>query len=298
MKKILFPTDFSPTANNAFIYALQLADKIDASITTLHVYNQNDFYITERGNINPQTLECIYESIDMDKFENYRDAIPALRTIAENAKMGHIEIHHVMEEGPVIPKILKVAKEGVYDLIVMGTKGAGWIREVFLGTVTAEVMERATCPVFAVPEDAQFDGKFSKIAMATEYKNEEREMLNRILELTADFDAHIYLLNVDVAGVGFYDDQKKAFMESFKDVPRLHFKTIEDLDILSGLNDYLEEHRVDVICMMVHKRNFFQELFKYSLAKTMTYHSKTPILSFQAHAMNVNMPPKEMKKSV
>lgn len=298
MKKILFPTDFSPTANNAFIYALQLADKINASITTVHVYNQNDFYIAERGNITPHALDRIYESIDMDKFENYKDAIPVLRTIAENVRLSHIELKHVMEEGPVIPKILKVANEEDYDLIVMGTHGAGWIQEVFLGTVTAEVMERAACPVLAVPDEAQFDGKFSKIGMATEYKNEEREMLNRILELTSDFDAHIYLLNVDAAGVGFYEDQKQAFMESFKDVPRLHFKTIEDLDILSGLNDYLEQHRLDVICMMVHKRNFFQELFKFSLAKSMTYHSKTPILSFQAQSLDTNKPLEKMKKSV
>ncbi|MEL6275916.1 MAG: universal stress protein, partial [Bacteroidota bacterium] len=38
MKKILFPTDFSPAATQAYIYALQLAKAIDASIVTLHAY--------------------------------------------------------------------------------------------------------------------------------------------------------------------------------------------------------------------------------------------------------------------
>jgi nucleotide-binding universal stress UspA family protein len=38
MKKILFPTDFSETSNNAFVYALQLAKNIDAEVVTLHVY--------------------------------------------------------------------------------------------------------------------------------------------------------------------------------------------------------------------------------------------------------------------
>ena len=38
MKRILFPTDFSEVSNNAFIYALKLADSINAEIVTMHVY--------------------------------------------------------------------------------------------------------------------------------------------------------------------------------------------------------------------------------------------------------------------
>ena len=36
-KKILFPTDFSAPASNAFRYALSLADKLEANIEILHV---------------------------------------------------------------------------------------------------------------------------------------------------------------------------------------------------------------------------------------------------------------------
>ncbi len=37
INKILFPTDFSACAQNAFQHALTLADKMDASIHLLHV---------------------------------------------------------------------------------------------------------------------------------------------------------------------------------------------------------------------------------------------------------------------
>jgi nucleotide-binding universal stress UspA family protein len=39
MKKILFPTDFSIPANNAFSYAVALAKDLGATIDILHVYN-------------------------------------------------------------------------------------------------------------------------------------------------------------------------------------------------------------------------------------------------------------------
>ena len=284
MKKILFPTDFSEPANNAFIYALQLAEKLKASITTLHIFSHPEIHI-ERGGINPEALQHIYESIDMDEFENYKDSVPALRSIAEKEKLTHIELYHIMEDGPVIPKIIQKAKEGSYDLIVMGTKGAGWVKEIFLGTITGEVMERASCPVLAVPEEAKFDGKINKIAVATEFKKEEKLHLQKVIELADAFEAHVYCLNVDLAGIQFYEKQKAEFTRYFKDTPRLHFKTIEGFDIMTALNDYLEKYRMDILSMVIHKRNFIQEFFKYSMAKTMSYHTKTPILTFQSHAL-------------
>lgn len=298
MKKILFPTDFSAPANNAFVYALQMADKLKASITTIHIYNQNEIYLPERVNIDPKTLQHIYESIDMDKFENYKDSIPSLRAIAEKENMEHIELYHVMEEGPVIPKIIQWAKKDDFDMIIMGTKGAGWIKEVFLGTIAAEVMEHANCPVLAVPLEARFDGKINKIAVATEFKPDEKIMLQKVLELAAAFDAHVYCLNVDLAGIKFYAEQKEEFITFFKDIPHLHFKTIEGFDVLTALNEYLEKYRMDMLCMLVHKRNFIQEFFKYSIAKTMSYQSKTPILSFQAHALKNDKPASKKVKSV
>jgi nucleotide-binding universal stress UspA family protein len=285
MKKILFPTDFSESANNAFVYALQLADKLNASITTIHIFNHPEIYI-ERGGIHAEALEHIYESIDMEEFENYKDSIPALRAIAEKENLSHIELYHVMEDGAVIPKITRLAKEGSFDMIVMGTKGAGWVKEIFLGTIAGEIMEHADCPVLAVPEKANFDGKINKIAVATEFKAEEKFLLQKVLDLAAAFDAHVYCLNVDLAGIQFYTEQKEEFIKSFIDSPRLHFKTIEGLEIMTALNDYLEKHRMDLICMVIHKRNFIQEFFKYSIPKTMSYHAKIPILSFPKNVLD------------
>ena len=37
IKKILFPTDFSECANNAFVYALMMADKMEADIEVVHI---------------------------------------------------------------------------------------------------------------------------------------------------------------------------------------------------------------------------------------------------------------------
>ena len=48
MKTILFPTDFSPHANNAFAYALHMAELLGAELLLLHAYhytNTGNFFI-------------------------------------------------------------------------------------------------------------------------------------------------------------------------------------------------------------------------------------------------------------
>ena len=120
MKKILFPTDFSDTSKNAFLYALKLADNIGAEIITLHVYElpQADYI-----DVSAYLYE-IYEVTEFSNFENYRDEVPALRNIAEANDLGHIKISNVLENGNLISKIIEISNAENIDYIVMGTKGA------------------------------------------------------------------------------------------------------------------------------------------------------------------------------
>ena len=55
----------------------------------------------------------------MEEFENYKDSIPALREIAKKENLSHVELFHVMEDGAAISKIIELAKEGDFDMIVI-----------------------------------------------------------------------------------------------------------------------------------------------------------------------------------
>ena len=71
MKKILFPTDFSATSNKAFIYALNIADHLGATITTLHVYQKP----IEAQNYPGVDTQEIFKDFDLAEFQNYKDAL-------------------------------------------------------------------------------------------------------------------------------------------------------------------------------------------------------------------------------
>ncbi len=282
MRKILFPTDFSPVADNAYVYALALARRMGATLITMHAYQIEQI----RGAALPNTLAEIYESIQWEEFENYKDYVPHLRRIAEEHGFGEVPQYHVLIQGRPLEAIISVASEEGVDLIVMGTKGASGLKEVVFGSVTGEVMENAPAPVLAVPEEAHFDGKFDRIAVTTEFAAEEKKALYKVLEFAAWFDnPAISVIHVDVGHVESIAHRMEAFKKEFEGKPGLEFVVIDATTIEKGLQSYLEAHKVDILCMLTHKRGVLEELFNYSIAKKMSYHLTTPILAIQAELL-------------
>lgn len=53
--------------------------------------------------------------------------------------------------GSPISEILKESQQDDYSLIVMGSQGRGFIKEVFLGSVSHNVVRLATLPVLLIP---------------------------------------------------------------------------------------------------------------------------------------------------
>lgn len=279
MKKILFPTDLSDAANHAFIYALQLADKWQASITTLHVYQE-----LQVGDVHlPGSLYNFYQTMDLYSFQNYKDSIPVLVDLAEKNDMGHIEVRHMLQEGEVVKNILEAADQEAADMIVLGTTGARGLKEIFLGSVAGEILENATCPVLAVPAKAEFDGTIDNIAYATGYQSADANALRKLVELFESFNPNFHCISVDLAHTANWTHQMEEFKQTVGETAQpIHYQVIDSTDIQKGITDYLADKQIDIITMLTHKRNFIQELFNYSKTKALAYHASTPVLALHA----------------
>ena len=276
MKKILFPTDFSDASNKAFIYALQLAGKTGASITTIHVFKKPDISAVHL----PVSLQDFYDSVDLYEFESYKDAIPPLVDMANAYGFGHVELNHELKEGETVETILKIAGQEKADLIVMGTTGARGLKEIFLGSVTGEILENACCPVLAVPEKSDFDGVIDNIGFATSYHEEELKALETLSTLFEVFNPEIHCINVDLSHTEEITHQMDKFAVHLKQHGKnVSTHVLEGTDFQEAVTDFLEQKHIDLFAMVTHKRSFIQELFHYSKTKMLSYHASTPVLA-------------------
>jgi nucleotide-binding universal stress UspA family protein len=277
MKKILYPTDFSPTAENAFIFALQIADHLGASIITIHAFDRPDV-----SNFNlPDTLKGVYDSIDLDVFENYEDEVPVLREIAIENGYYHVPMVHVLEEGAAVSAILRTANKNKVDLIVMGNTGAGMMEKFFFGTVSGKVLEEANCPVVLVPATAQFDGIIDNIAIATNFTDEDAVFIEELRKFREIMGCHIHVVHVNPHQTAA-DGQLKTFCERWQNDKKMTSHLVNHTDIDEGLEAFVSENKIDLLALLSHKRNWFEDLFSKTRAKNISFHQTIPLLVYQS----------------
>src|SRR5258708_4788097 len=120
VKRILYPTDFSPYSNQAYFHAVAVAEVHRASLTIVYVY------VPGPGGDQRHWRE---------QLEQIRPANPA------------IAVQHVFLEGDPGAEIVRYATDAAIDLIVMGTHGRSGLERLLVGSVTERVMREAPCSV-------------------------------------------------------------------------------------------------------------------------------------------------------
>ena len=58
-----------------------------------------------------------------------------------------ISVDTILAEGKVAEEIVRTAKEGKFDLVIIGARGLSRVEEIMLGSVSCGVAEKAPCPV-------------------------------------------------------------------------------------------------------------------------------------------------------
>lgn len=140
IKRILVPTDFSEPADAALTYALDLAAKLGARVTLIHVFDDpfaNGIYT---GEYMPMPAEMRAEII-ADLRRKLAEAV---------ARRGHSEMNPEVLFGSTARTIVDGASERNVDLIVMGTHGRGGMAHLLLGSVAERVVRTASCPVLTI----------------------------------------------------------------------------------------------------------------------------------------------------
>lgn len=142
-RKILCPIDFSDLSLNALRFAVELADKFQAELHLLHVFEGYDAI-----SLNPE--------LAMNPLPEW---LPKLRLLCHE-KLATLpspelaarcpSIVRADREGPAIHEILDYAAHQKIDLIVLATHGRTGLKHLLMGSVAENVVRSATCPVLTV----------------------------------------------------------------------------------------------------------------------------------------------------
>lgn len=156
-KKILYATDLSETAGKAARYALSLAHEYGAELTVVNVIPDLVEEMSAgmgydlAGHFSQEKLNSFYT----EGLEESRTAVIArIHTVCREAgselENCSVQPKVVIKIGHPVEQIVKMATEGEFDLVVLGTHGHSMIDDLLLGSVARGVVKKSPMPVLTV----------------------------------------------------------------------------------------------------------------------------------------------------
>ena len=140
VQHILAPTDLTSEAQQGIDYAVIIAQETGATVTLLHVHDEDTIYRYILGGDN-------YRDED-----TYREkAETALRQLCAHYREKYSAITTCYRVGIPWDEVASAAMEFDSDLIVLSTHNYQWIEHLLNGSDAERMVRRAPCPVLVVP---------------------------------------------------------------------------------------------------------------------------------------------------
>lgn len=283
MKTILVPTDFSENATKALDYTIEIAKKEPIKIILLHAFRAN--YPTDYRYL---AYDVITDTSDTAKKESDERLNDFSKKITLHEEIN-IDFECLSKENFAVDAILETIKEKKVDLIIMGTKGSGGLKQAILGSIAARVLEKAPCPVIVIPEHSSVTN-IKKITYATDYHISDFNFIEQLLEIVRPFKAEINFLHISPDdGEG---QQEMMHLFIYEISKRVHYNNISHRLITGGnvakeLEQYIKDESPDLIVMPTRKRNILNKIFNASITKKLVDRIEVPLMAFHCEKEEV-----------
>lgn len=284
--RILIPVDFSDYSIKACRIAFNMAHDLNAKVKILHVYF-NPYYPTAL----PIADAFAYQGKEEKEFQNVinkvKDDIQKLCGIIDqkiaSGEFPSVNYSYVLREGLPEEEIVGFAKEYKPAVIVMGTRGKDQKDADLIGSVTAEVIEMTKIPIVTIPEDTHFfDLKQVKhVAFLTNFSERDLLSFEQLSKLLSPYDIRMTIVHINEKKSGTWTQIKLEGIKVYfsKQYPgvNIDYKIIDTNDMLTSLDEYVRNEKVDILALTTSKRNVFARMFSPSIPRKMLFHSDTPL---------------------
>ena len=136
-KKILVGIDGSENSKRAALAAASLAELFKGKMTLVSVVKPGEYSLAVEDKAFIENLKEFHNDL--------------VETVMEEVKRTGIEVDTRIELGTPWKELTKLALEGHYDLIVVGSRGIGQVAEFLIGSNSTRVVQHSEVPVLVVP---------------------------------------------------------------------------------------------------------------------------------------------------
>jgi nucleotide-binding universal stress UspA family protein len=278
MNLIVVPTDFSPLADNALKYGMDLATTMGSSLMIVHVYQIPISY---------SEVPLITISIDEIKKAS-EEQLAELKHNIETITSGKLVVYTESRLGDVADEVNKISKTLQPFAIVMGSRGVTGAGKFFLGSNSLAVINKSITPVIVVPPGGRFS-PYKKIGLTTDFKEVvDKTPVAPIRTLVNFFNAELHVLHVDYKQRNFTPDtpEQTLNLEMLLSGMNPTYDFIENKNINEGINDFAEKNNIDLVITLPQKHSFLESLFEKSVTRELLHHTYIPVMCIRKESVS------------
>ena len=145
-ERILVPLDGSTRATRAIPVAARMAGTTGATVILASVVNH--FVLLQYPQIERNYRTRANDDISISEAEAH------LEEMARSPELAHVTVEKAILSGPIVSMLLSTATSYRADLIVLTTHGHSGMMRKMLGSVSEQVLGRATIPVLLLRENS------------------------------------------------------------------------------------------------------------------------------------------------
>lgn len=298
IKNILFPTDFSVVAENAFQHALAWAMKYQANIHVQTVVNPY-IPIGEYGQGVAVAVEVLSEvevglktklkrfietgitKWEMDQVSNNGNHTMNSIGFVKGKSNGFTPIFtSSVDSGTPENTICTKAEKDNFDLIIMGTRGENhdfW--DKIFGTVSHFVVENSTVPVLLIPPKVKYK-PILRAVYAADLTATQPFRIWQAYELLKPMEPKLHCVHVpsnkNTREIQLYE-LDNYFKSAHPTLP-IQFHLIHLDSIEEGMRFAIDLWNAELLCMYTPQHSIFRQLFAHSNSHNAIDYMDIPIL--------------------
>ena len=290
---ILVASDFSAPARHAAARAARVAQDTGAALTLLHVLPSG-------------TLQQLRQWLGTDTPQEQQlhdDAQAQLQALAaELPAQPPITVHTLNRSGAVLEEIKREADTLDAALLVVGARGAGYLRRLMLGSTSERLLRRTTRPILVVRQTPH--ESYRRVLVALDFSPWSAQALAlarrvapqaRLVLFSAyqvPFEGKLQFAGVDEAAIRHYREQMRL-----QTTQRVHaLATASGLQpgqwkacIVEGeasqrILEQEQEKDCDLVVLGKHGQSMTEDLLLGSVSKHVLAEGSTDVLVSTAHA--------------
>jgi nucleotide-binding universal stress UspA family protein len=143
----LVAVDGSENSDRALDFGLDLAEKYGAAVRVLNVIESPAMGAVP---LEPTTVSGESMVLFAKDLQRFHEKILGKAVVHAKEVKPNVLVSSRLREGDPALEIVAEAKDVGFDVVVVGHRGLGRVRELFLGNISEKVAHLAPCPVVIV----------------------------------------------------------------------------------------------------------------------------------------------------